>query len=300
MKILFIISILALGAFANKLQVTVSIVPQQYFVQKIAQDKIDVNVMVKPGFSPATYEPKTSQMKELANSIAYFSIGVPFENVWIERFSSANKNLNIVDTTKGITKLSMQEHFHDEADENHTHHDEKESNHEENENHEEHEGLDPHVWLDPLLVKIQAKIIFETLCLLDKPNALFYKTNYEAFVIELDELYLELKNILIPVENKAFMVFHPSWGYFAHRFALEQIAVEVSGKEPKPNQLVELIQEAKKHNIKTVFVAPEFSQRSAKVIASSIGGAVFVVSPLQLKWRENLIFAANSIVDSYK
>ncbi|MFA7084023.1 MAG: zinc ABC transporter substrate-binding protein [Arcobacteraceae bacterium] len=296
MKIISLICLLVLSAFANKLQVTVSIVPQHYFVQKIAQDRVNVNVMVQPGFSPATYEPKTSQMKDLANSSAYFSIGVPFEKVWLERFKSANKNLNIVDTTKGIVKLPMEEHFHDDKKhDEHAHHDEKNSEHD-----HEHESLDPHVWLDPLLVKTQAKIIYETLATLDEKNASFYKTNYEAFLIELDDLYLELKNILIPVQNKAFMVFHPSWGYFAHRFDLEQIAVEVSGKEPKPNQLVTLIQEAKKHNIKTVFVAPEFSQKSAKVIASSIKGTVFSVSPLQLKWKENLIFAAHSIVDSYK
>lgn len=290
MRVIFLISMLVLGSFASKLEVTVSILPQKYFVEKIAQDRATVNVMVQPGFSPATYEPKTSQMRELAKANVYFSIGVPFENVWLERFKSANKQLNIVDTSKEVIKAKMAEHHHEEGEEHH-HHEEDE--------HEEH-SLDPHIWTDPLLVKQQAKTIYEAFVALDKSNASFYQANYKNFLKELDELYLELKTILAPVEHKAFMVFHPSWGYFATRFNLEQIAVEVSGKEPKPNQLIKLIKEAKQHKIKSVFVAPEFSQKSAKVIASSIGGRVFSISPLSLNWRENLIFAAQSIVDSYR
>lgn len=297
MKIILVLALFMLNIFANPLQVTVSILPQEYFVKKIAQDKVKINVMVQPGFSPATYEPKTSQMKELSQSSVYFSIGVPFEDVWLERFKSANKALNIVDTTVGIAKLEMKEHHHDEHEDEHTanahHEEEKEDMH-------EHEGLDPHVWLDPILVKQQAKIVYETLAKLDANNALFYKSNFEKFDAELDALNAEIDAILAPVKHKAFMVFHPSWGYFAKRYDLEQIAVEVSGKEPKPNQLVTLINEAKKHQIKTVFVAPEFSQKSAKVIASSIKGKVFAISPLQLQWKDNMLFAAHSILNSYQ
>jgi zinc transport system substrate-binding protein len=41
-------------------------------------------VMVKPGASPATYEPKPRQMAELSKAKLYFSIGVPFEKAWLE------------------------------------------------------------------------------------------------------------------------------------------------------------------------------------------------------------------------
>lgn len=303
MKIIIMLCLSLITLFANTLDVTVSIVPQKYFVEKIAQDKVNVNVMVLPGFSPATYEPKTSQMKSLAQSSVYFSIGVPFEKVWLERFKSANKSLNIVDTSRGITKVLMQEHRHEEVHEHdHEEHQLHEHDNEKKDEHDEHahNGLDPHIWVDPLLVKQQAKTIYETLVSLDNRHAAFYQANYENFLKELDALYLELKTILAPVKNKAFMVFHPSWGYFATRFNLEQIAVEVLGKEPKPNQLIEFIEEAKKHNIKTVFVSPEFSQKSAKVIASSIEGKVVSITSLSLQWKENLIFAARSIVDSHQ
>ena len=316
--------------YATKKDVTVSLVPQKYFVEKIAGDKVNVNVMVKEGFSPATYEPKTSQMKKLSHSSAYFAIGVPFENSWLEKFEHANKNMLIVHTDKGIKKLEMQEHSHheeegheehkDEKHDDHNDHDmhkehahEKHDDHEKHDEHDdhadekhedhdehEHEGLDPHVWLDPVLVKTQALNIYKTLVKIDKTNSAFYKTNYENFLKELDILNEKISKTLKPFEHKAFMVFHPSWGYFANRYSLEQVAIEVQGKEPKPKELIELIKDAKEHEIKIVFVAPQFSQKSAKIIANSINGSVHTIDPLSINWEENLIKTAQKIADTYK
>jgi zinc transport system substrate-binding protein len=96
------------------------------------------------------------------------------------------------------------------------------------------------------------------------------------------------------------MVFHPSWGYFAKRYHLEQISIEIQGKEPKPAQLIELVEEAKKHDIKIVFVAPQFSQKGAKTISKSINGNVATINPLSEKWDENLLKVATEIAKSYK
>ncbi len=344
---------IALSTFLIAKEVTVSILPQKYFVEKIAGDKFKVNVMVMPGTSPHNYEPKTSQMRRLSKSSAYFSIDVSFEDIWLEKFKSVNKNMIVIDTTKGIKKIEMQAHEHedekheehedakhdehehekhdehedakhdehehekhdehedakhDEHDE-HEHEDEKHDEHE-HEKHDEHEdakhdehdhtGLDPHIWLDPVLVKTQAKNILDALVKIDKNNKEFYEKNYVDFLKELDILDKKIETILEPFEHKAFMVFHPSWGYFAKRYHLEQISIEVEGKEPKPAQLIELVDEAKKHAIKIVFVSPQFSQRSAKTISKSINGNVLVINPLSNEWDKNLIKVATDIANTYK
>ena len=317
-------------ALAN--EVTVSILPQKFFVEKIAKDKISVNVMVQPGASPATYEPKVSQMKKLANSKIYFAIGVPFENTWLKRLENANNNMKIVDTSANIKKIRMAAHshhdheehlekhkenahtHHDHEDEhahhdhdgpehNHAHHDhdEKHNEHKEENNHgHDHSGLDPHIWLEPALVKNQAKIIYRELVKIDKENEEFYKKNLQKFLVEIEVLDDKLTSILKKYEHKSFMVFHPSWGYFAKKYHLEQIAIEVEGKEPKPAQLVELIDEAKKHNIKVVFVSPQFSLKGAKTISNSIKANVVTIDPLSLNWDTNLLKVANEIANSYK
>ena len=287
-------------------EVTVSILPQKYFVKKIAGDKIDINVMVKPGASPATYEPKVSQMRKLSKSLAYFSIGVPFENAWLEKFKNANKKMLVVDTGMGIQKISMIAHSHDHEEE-HEHGKHKEETHHEHHDHEHHGhghhhhgGLDPHIWLSPVLVKIQARNIYSTLVKIDSENKDFYKKNLNTFLKEIKALDKKIEDILTAYKNKPFMVFHPSWGYFALRYNLEQIAIEVNGKEPKPAQLVNLVKEAKLHDIKIVFVAPQFSQKGAKTISKSINGNVAIIDPLDIKWDENLIKVAKEIANSYK
>ena len=282
-KILLVFAFLISFLNASTNQLTVNILPQKYFVQKIVKDKFDINVMVKPGSSPHNFEPKPSQMKLLDESKAYFLIGDPSEKAWLDRFKQNTKNTLFVDTTIGIEKIQMQPDEHE-----HEHHD------------HDHSGLDPHIWLDPVLVKIQAKNIYEAMIKIDAQNSDFYKTNYEEFIKELDALDEQIKKLLTPYEKKSFMVFHPSWGYFAKRYNLEQISIEVEGKEPKPNELVELIEEAKKHNIKVIFVAPQFSQKSAQTISKSIGANVIAIDPLTDNWRENLLKVANEIANSYK
>ena len=149
-------------------------------------------------------------------------------------------------------------------------------------------------------MKIQAKNILDALIKIDTVNSDFYKNNYKNFLAKLDKLHLKLENSLKDVKGKKFMVFHPSWGYFAKRYNLVQEAVEKEGKEPKPKEIINLINEAKEEGIKIVFVAPQFSMQSAKIIANGINGKVVVINPLDDKWEQSLINTAEEIVKSYK
>jgi zinc transport system substrate-binding protein len=89
------------------------------------------------------------------------------------------------------------------------------------------------------------------------------------------------------------MVFHPAWGYFAHAYGLKQVPIEIEGKEPKPAQLKELIQHTRKNDIKAVFVQPQFSTKSAELVAREIGGQVAFADPLAEDWIANLRQAAD-------
>lgn len=104
---------------ADKISVFVSIVPQQYFVQQIGKDLVDVQVMVQPGASPATYEPKPKQMADLSKTNIYFAIGVPYENAWLDKIAEANPGMKVVHTDRGIEKLAMVAHHDHDGEEHH-------------------------------------------------------------------------------------------------------------------------------------------------------------------------------------
>ena len=268
---------------AEPVPVFVSIVPQKYFVEKIGGALIQVSVMVKPGSSPATYEPKPNQMVALSKAKIYYAIGVPFEKVWLNKIGAANPKMLLVRTEKGIKKRPVKAHYHREGEE-------KILEKRRQGSADEHQGIkDPHIWLSPPLVKVQAQNILDALLLVDPQNGAIYKTNHRKFVAELGALDTQIRGIFGGKgEGTAFMVFHPAWGYFAQTYGLEQIAVEIEGKEPKPADLKDLIRHARERGIKVIFVQPEFSTRSAEAIAKAIGGKVVLANPLALDWANNL------------
>lgn len=273
----------AFSAFA-KVNVVVTIVPQKFFVEKIAGDKANISVMVPAGSSPHSYEPKPKQMTELSKANIYFSIGETSEHVWLDKFKSMNKKMLIADTTAAIEKIEMAEHHHHDEEAEHDH---------------EHEGeaheKDPHVWLDPILVMKQAKVIADSLSAADRANAAFYTANYNKFVKELTELDKTIANTLKKAIVRKFMVFHPSWGYFAKRYKLEQISVEIEGKAPKAQELTELIKTAKAQKLKVIFAQPQFSMKDVKTIADETGAKVVVINPLAENWAESLLNTAKTI-----
>lgn len=278
------------SAFAQ-MNVYVSIIPQKTFVEAIGKDKVNVNVMVMPGASPATYEPKPKQMVQLSSTPVYFAVGAPFESTWLEKFAAMNPQMDIIHTDAGIKKRNVEKHVHDhESDHDGEHEHEGEHGH-----HHEDGIKDPHVWLDPILVIKQAESITEGLCRHDAENCAFYTRNKKDFIRDTEILNGKIEEIFKGKADMHFMVFHPSWGYFADRYGLNQIPVELEGKEPKPSELLEFINMVKEMKLKTIFIQPQFSKKAANLIAHETGASVVAVDPLAANWGENLIYAAHLI-----
>lgn len=219
-KILFALLASCLALFA-KPQVSASILPTKYFIEQIAGDTLSVNVLTNKGDDPHTYEPKPKQMKELENSVLYFAIGIEFEDVWLKKFEKNYPNLKIIHTENGIEKIAMTQHDHEHGDIHHEHG--KGCGH-------SHGGLDPHVWLDPILVKTQAKNIADALISEFPQNEQIYRQNLEAFNAKLDQIDSYIRSKFQTLKSNEFIVYHPSWGYFAKRYGLEQLAIEIEAK----------------------------------------------------------------------
>lgn len=265
----------------NRLAVFVSVVPQKYFVERIAGAHADIAVLIPPGASPHSYEPLPSQMVALSRAALFFSVGVEMEKVWLPRIAATNRNLHIVATDSGIVKLLMSSDGHAVVVEHGEH---------------EHEGMDPHIWLSPERVKMQVRIITEALAAADTLHAAYFRLHAAAFEHEIDLLQMKIKSIVSSdTARRAFLTFHPSWGYFADEFLLRQMTIEIEGKEPGMQALGRIIHEAKRENIRTVLVQPQFSQQIATVIAKSLGCSVTVADPLSADWENNLLSVAEAL-----
>src|SRR5665647_1721582 len=90
------------SATNHKPVVFVSILPQQYFVQRITGDRYRTEVMIPPGMGHSDYDPTPQQMKELANAKLFFRIGhIVFEEAWMKTIAENNPGLNIINTSIG-------------------------------------------------------------------------------------------------------------------------------------------------------------------------------------------------------
>lgn len=253
---------------SKPITVAVSILPQKTFVEHIAGDLVNIVVMVPPGQSPSSYEPTASQLIELSNAEVYFTIGVPFEQAFIPIIKKNLPDLPLVATDSSTQKRTfVASHTQEEEDEG---------------------SIDPHIWMSPVSVIAQAQIMTEKLSELDPLHADIYTAGMQAFEKELLDLDAELTAALAPLKGSTLLVYHPAFGYFADRYGLVQKAVEVGGKEPTPKQIEALIRMAREDDISIIFVQPEFSKKSAKVIADAIGGKVITIASLDENYIENL------------
>ena len=287
-KKLALITLLFSALLSAQTKSVVSIVPEQTFAKKIGGDAIEVATMVMPGDSPHTYEPKPSQMRQIADADLYFAIGVEFENIWLPKFRDLNPHLAVIDVTKGIEKIPMATEDHEEEHE--------EEHHDAHEHHHAHSGLDPHLWTAPSNVRIISRNIADALIQADPSHENTYRQGLAAWLAEVNATDEKIRQILSKVpKGTKFMVFHPSWGYFAKEYGLVQLPVEIEGKAPKPKALIRLIKEARRQKVRAIFTQPEFSDTSAQIIAKELGIPVIKVSPMAPDWSANLIRIAKAI-----
>lgn len=289
------------GDTGTPLKVFASVLPVQTFVEAVGGERVDTEVMVRPGHSPATYDPRPKQVAALSEADLYVRVGVPFEDAWMKRIQAANPDMPILDLRDGLQLRAQEAHEHE-------HEHEHAQDHSQGHTHGETSTLeddpstaqemDPHIWTSPVLVRQMAVAIRDRLSELDPEGAPVYQQQQQRFDAELQALHQDLKQSLDTLEVRTFLVYHPAWGYFADTYDLKQIPIERAGKEPGPRRLSALIDQAKANGARAIFVQPEFGQRAAEQIARSIGGRVEVATPLAPNYAENLRRFAAILVDA--
>jgi len=259
--------------------IAVTIVPQKFFVEKIAGDLVEINVLVPPGASPELYSLMPSQMTGLSSTLAWLGIGqVGFEQGWVDKIRTSNPKLEYFDTSKQADWIAGEEEVH--GDHIHRH------------------GIDPHIWSAPDEVKKIATETYKALIQVLPGHKQLFMTNLTAFQAEIDSLDAELQTIFDQLPSKKFLIFHPSLTYLARQYGLEQFAMEVEGKEPSPKHLKELVEMARNENIKAIFVQKEFNMDNARQMAKEIGGEVIQIDPLSEDWANELRTIAIKIAEA--
>ena len=281
-----LISILILACasflFAEpKLSVAVTLAPYAKIVQEIAGENADVVTLVPPNANPHLFEPKPNTLCAFSKASLYLSDGSGLDKAWRPRFLGVNKNIRIVDISQGVSWMNEEAHEHV---------------------HEHGEELDPHIWNSPRMAILIASNVCSALVELDGLHAGVYRTNLEKFSKRLSDLDVKFTEATkaLSEDRRTFIVFHPSYGYMARDYGLKQIAVEVHGKEPKPRDMQKLVHIAKEHQVKTVFVQPQFSRRAVESLSREIQAKIVSIDPLAFDFEKELQKFISAISESSK
>lgn len=260
----------------NKPTVTVTIEPFRYFVEQIADNDVNVNVMVPAGSSPETYEPTPQQMVDLSKSVFYFKVGqIGFEKTWMKKLQQNAPNMKVIDTSAGIRMLKTQSG-----------------------------NIDPHTWMSIKSADIITSNIVKAL--MDKyPEKVegFQKRLRDFRKNKLDKLQNEIDKYLSTIKGekqKSFVIYHPTLTYFAKENGLKQYAIEEEGREPSITQLKELIQRAKSEDINLIFVQKEFSNRNIQVFIDATHSKAVEINPLSYDWEGQMLLITKEIALSGK
>ena len=272
----------------SKLEVTATILPVATFTEKVGGNRVKVTTLIPPGASPHTFEPTPKQLIGISNAQALVVVGsgVEFEMTWLNKLVDMNRSMALIDTSKGIVLHG--EEVKDDHDEHGGH--DGHNDHDEHGGHESHDhhGQDPHIWVSVRNAQKMVDNIATGLIKIDPEGKDHYTERANSYIEELKTLDKRIAETVEGMENKKFLVYHPSWGYFARDYNLTQVAIERGGREATPRTVVELVRTAKEEGIKVIIASPEFSSRSAEVIADEIEGRVIMLSPLEKDYTGNI------------
>ena len=252
------------GTVGDDLLVYATIYPVYDFATQVCGDKARVVQLVPDGAEPHDWEPSPRDVVNIqqADVIAYNGLGM---ESWLEKLLGTLKEDGpvLVDCSEGATLLSGDGHGH--ADE---------------------EGLqaqtDPHIWLDPHNAGLMVDNILLGLQKADPGNSEYYSDRarqYQERLKGLDEKYAAT---LAKAPMRQFIVSHAAFGYLAHRYNLEQVAIRglSPDAEPSPARMTEIIQIARQTGVKYIFFESLVSPRVSEVIAREAGAEILVLDPL--------------------
>lgn len=267
------------GAAGKAPNVVVAFYPLQWASDQVLGSVGTASTLTAPGVEPHDLELTPRQVASLtdADLVVYLADFQPSVDKAIEQ-SGAKNVLNVADVVD--LQKPAEEHGHDDhADEaDHDHADE----HADEEGHD-HGDFDPHFWHDPQRMEAVVKAISDKLSSIDSADAAAFAANADGATAELKKLDGEFSVGLKECAIDDFITTHTAFNYLASRYNVTEIGISGvnPNDEPSPARIAEIQEEAKAHNVNTIFFETLTSPTIAKSIAGDLGLKTAVLDPLE-------------------
>jgi len=260
-------SLLPQHAAGKPLSVITTLFPLQEFAQAVGKENAAVELLLPPGAEPHTWEPRPSDIVKLHHADILIYISQELEPWMAEVLKSVdNPGLSVIEVAHSFSALkTAEEHRHGDPP------------------HEtaQHALRDPHIWLNFAYDQTIIDILAAAMSKRDPAAAPYYTKNASEYKQQLQALDQQYRKGLSACRNRQFIVGgHAAFAYLAERYGLQQIPLYglSPNAEPSPKKMAELIDTAKRHQVKVIYFEQLVSDRLAKVIAREVGAETLALN----------------------
>lgn len=261
--------------------VTVSIEPQRWLVDRLADGRVEVRTLMGKNADPESFDPTVSALRDVERSEAYLMLGNnAAEQAVVSRLRSTGADILFVDTSEGIDLIRGTHCTHPGEHHGHSH---------------DADAPDPHTWQSVRNMRIMAANTAAALKRIDPEGDSIYSARLTALNHELDWLDADLTLHLGEQKAHSFLVWHPSFSYFARDYGLTQIALGSEGKEITPAAMARTIDEARRSGAKIMLLQPDDDPSRSADIARQAGARAVTVNTLHYDWPATMRALATAI-----
>ena len=253
--------------------IVTTLFPTYDFTRNIADNKVDLHLLVPPGVEPHSFEPKPSDIVRINSADIFIYTGKHMEP-WVEGLlkSIDNKKLIIVDASKNIVLRKFFDREH-----NSSHH--QKEKHPRGDIHD-HGAYDPHIWLDFVNAQQMVDTILEAIISRDPVNGTFYTNNAVQYKKKLAELDTRYRETLSRCHNKVLVHGgHYAFGYLANRYRLLYISAYKGSPnaEPSPKHIAVMKRIIDEHKVNYIYYEELITPRIAHVLSRETGATLLML-----------------------
>lgn len=262
-------------------RVTAAFYPLEWASSAVLGDHGSISTLTAPGSEAHDLELSPQQIASLteADLVVYLKDFQPAVDDAIEQAGIGDKAFDV--STVVELEPAAEGHTHDHGDEGH----EEEGHDHEEEGHDGHDhgDFDPHFWQDPQRMGKLVTALGDKLAAADPDNESDYRAAAEQGVAELTKLDEEFTTGLGQCERTEFITTHTAFNYLAERYGLTEIGISGinPNDEPSPARIAAIHDEAKAHDVTTIFFETLTSDALAKSIAGDLDLKTAVLDPLE-------------------
>lgn len=276
-------------------QVVSTIKPLHLIATAVTDGVLEPAQLLPDNASPHTFSLRPSDMQLLTDAEVIFWVGPDMEQFMVRPLQRTNALVVELYTGHDHGHGHDHDHSHDHShDHDHSHgHD---HGHDHSHDHDKHDhgsasahdhahddhNHDTHIWLDPhnaaeIAVKMTAALVSVM-----PEHEVALRANLDEFKASLEQLDVELKTLLEPVQDKGFFVFHDAYSHFVEHYGLNQLGYFTvdPARQPGARHLAQIRQQLQDNKASCVFSEPQFTSAVVESITRGISVGQGVLDPL--------------------